>query len=113
MAIVVRVLQSLPLIIFLVVLALVIYFVVSWLRSPQRAKEVLIQFFTVFNIILSVFFGLASLYALFEHNDPVLELTASFLVVALLALGITRICRARFVKNNPHYKDKPANTEWR
>lgn len=106
MAIIARLLQSLPLVILLVVLALVIYFVVSWVRSPQRAKEVLIQFFTVFNIILSAFFLLASAYAFFEGNQSVLELTGSFLVVAVLALIITRICRWRFVKNNPHYMDK-------
>lgn len=106
MAIVVRLLQSLPLVIVLLVLACVIYFVVSWLRSPTRAKEILIQFFTVLNCVLSVLFALASAYALFEGNWTVLELTGSFLVVALLALAITRICRWRFVKHNPHYKDK-------
>ena len=34
MALVARLLQSLPLVIVLVILALVIYFVVSWARSP-------------------------------------------------------------------------------
>ena len=56
MALVARLLQSLPLVIVLVILALVIYFVVSWARSPERAKEVLIKFFTVFNSILLIFF---------------------------------------------------------
>lgn len=106
MAVVVRLMQSLPLIIALVVLALVVYFVVSWLRSPTRAKEILIQFFTVLTIVLSVFFALASIYAWFENNEPVLELTVSFLVVSLLALGITRICRRVFLKHHPHYVDK-------
>lgn len=81
-------------------------FVVSWARSPERAKEVLIKFFTVFNSILSIFFLLATAYAFFEGNQPVLELTVSFLVVAVLALVITRVCRWRFVKNHPHYMDK-------
>ena len=106
MALVARLLQSLPLVIVLVILALVIYFVVSWARSPERAKEVLIKFFTVFNSILSIFFLLATAYAFFEGNQPVLELTVSFLVVAVLALVITRVCRWRFVKNHPHYMDK-------
>lgn len=106
MAIIARLLQSLPLVIVLIVLAVIIYFVVSWLRSPQRAKEVLIQFFTVLNSILSGFFLLATAYAFFEGNQPVLELTVSFLVVTVLALVITRVCRWRFVKNNPHYMDK-------
>ena len=74
MALVARLLQSLPLVIVLVILALVIYFVVSWARSPERAKEVLIKFFTVFNSILSIFFLLATAYAFFEGNQPVLEL---------------------------------------
>lgn len=112
MSIVVRLLQSLPLVIFLVVLALVVYFVVSWLRSPTRAKEVLIQFFTVFTLVLSAFFVLASIYAWFEHNGAVLELTLSFLVVALIAFGITRLCRWRFVKHHPHYKDKGIDIEF-
>ena len=112
MALIVRLLQSLPLVIFLIVLAIVIYFVVSWLRSPTRAKEVLIQFFTVLNLILSSFFLLASAYALFEHNQPVLELTGSFLVVALVALAITRVCRWRFVKHHPHYKDKSVHVRF-
>lgn len=106
MAIVVRLMQSLPLVIFLVVLALVIYFAVSWSRSPTRAKEILIQFFTVFTLVLSGFFTLASIYAWFENNGAVLELTTSFLVVSLIALGITRICRRVFLKHHPHYKDK-------
>ena len=101
MALVARLLQSLPLVIVLVLLALIIYFVVSWARSPERAKEVLIKFFT-----LSIFFLLATAYAFFEGNQPVLELTVSFLVVAVLALVITRVCRWRFVKNHPHYMDK-------
>ena len=65
MALIARLLQSLPLVIFLAVLAVVIYFFVSWLRSPQRAKEILIQVFTVLNTALSAFFLLASAYALF------------------------------------------------
>ena len=106
MALIVRLFQSLPLVIVLVVLAIVIYFVVSWMRSPQRAKEVLIQFFTVFSLIISGLFLLATLYAWFERNVPVLEITATFLIVGLLALCITRLCRWRFVKHHPQYKEK-------
>lgn len=104
MALLVRLLQSLPLVIFLIILAVVVYFVVSWLRSPRHAKAALIKLFTVLNCILSVVFALASAYALLEHNGTVLELTASFLAVAVIALIITRICRWRFVKNNPNFR---------
>ena len=56
---------------------------------------------------LAAFFGLASLYALSEGNGDVLDLTLSFMVTALVALGITRICRAVFLKHNPSYRMKP------
>ena len=112
MAIIARLLQSTPLVIALVVLAVVVYFFVAWLRSPLRAKEILIKLFTVLTIVLSVAFGLASLYAFAEYNMKVLEITGSFLVVALVALGITRFCRWRFVRNHPQYKNKALPTKY-
>ena len=86
--------------------------VVAWVKSPLRAKEILIKLFTVITIVLSVAFGLASLYAFFEHNVKVLEITGTFLVVSLVALGITRICRWRFVKRHPQYKNKAMPTKY-
>lgn len=112
MAIIARILQSVPLVIALVVLAIVVYLFVAWLKSPLRAKEILIKMFTVITIVLSVIFGLASLYAFAESNVKVLEITGSFLVVALLALGITRLCRWRFVRNHPQYKNKALPTKY-
>ena len=100
MAIIVRLLQAWPLI------------VVSWAKSPTRAKEVLIKLFTVLTGVLAVLFTLASLYAFFEHNMNVLELVGSFDIIVVVALLITRICRWRFVKNHPNYKDKPEKTDW-
>lgn len=100
MGLLVRMLQSLPLVIVLIILAIVIYFVVSWMHSPTKAKEVLIQFFTVISLIISAFFLLASAYAFLESNVPVLEITVPFLIVGVLALIITRICRWRFVKHH-------------
>lgn len=112
MAIIARILQSVPLVIALIVLAIVVYLFVAWLKSPLRAKEILIKMFTVITIVLSVIFGLASLYAFAESNVKVLEITGSFLVVALLALGITRLCRWRFVRNHPQYKNKALPTKY-
>lgn len=112
MAIIARILQSVPLVIALVVLAIVVYLFVAWLKSPLRAKEILIKMFTVITIVLSVIFGLASLYAFSESNVKVLEITGSFLVVSLLALGITRLCRWRFVRNHPQYKNKALPTKY-
>ena len=105
MALVARLLQSVPLVIALVVLAIVVYVFVAWVKSPLRAKEILIKLFTVITIVLSVAFG-------FEHNVKVLEITGTFLVVSLVALGITRICRWRFVKRHPQYKNKAMPTKY-
>ena len=60
MALVARLLQSVPLVIALVVLAIVVYVFVAWVKSPLRAKEILIKLFTVITIVLSVAFGLES-----------------------------------------------------
>ena len=106
MGLLVRMLQSAPLVVALIILAIAIYFVVSWTHSPTKAKEVLIRFFTVITFVISVLFLLASAYAFLEQNTAVLELTVPFMVVGIIAFIITRICRWRFVKNHPHYKDK-------
>ena len=101
-----RLSRSLPLVIALVVLAFVIYFVVSYRRTPTRAKEVLIQVFTVICSIISIFFILASLYALLDGNQAVFELAASFAGVGVVGLIITLICKYFFKKHHPHYKYK-------
>ena len=80
MALVARLLQSVPLVIALVVLAIVVYVFVAWVKSPLRAKEILIKLFTVITIVLSVAFGLASLYAVLVHKVKVLEITVTFLL---------------------------------
>ena len=112
MTILLRLLQAWPLMVILAILALIIYLLVSWAKSPIRAKEILIKFFTVLTITLTAFFTLASLYALLEHNMTVFELVASFDVIAIVALLITRFCHWRFVKNHPNYKNKPEKTDW-
>ena len=100
-----RLTRIIPLLLLLAFAAGVVYVVASWRYSPARAKEILIKAFTVLNVALAAFFGLASLYALSESNSDVLDLT--FMVTALVALGITRICRAVFLKHNPSYRMKP------
>ena len=91
-----RLSRSVPLLVALVLLALIIYFVVSWRSSPTRAKEVLIRVFTVLCSALAI-----------DGNQPVLELVASFAGVSVLGLVITLICRWRFKKNHPHYRFAP------
>ena len=88
-----RLTRIIPLLLLLAFAAGVVYVVASWRYS--------------LNVALAAFFGLASLYALSESNGDVLDLTLSFMVTALLALGITRICRAVFLKHNPSYRMKP------
>lgn len=111
----IRILQSLPLVIALGVLAVVVYFVVSWRKSPARAKEVLIKLFLILTSVLSAFFLLATLYAVIESNANVGELFGAFLGVSLIALAITLICRWRFRVNHPNYRYTPqrARTQFR
>ncbi len=103
----VRLFRAIPLLIALAVLAGVIYIVVAWKASPTRAKEILIKAFTIINGVLTGFFALASLYAVADKNPDVFELFVTFLIVAVIALVITLICRAVFLRHNPNYKQKP------
>lgn len=107
----VRIVRMIPLLLFLAVLAAGVYLYVSYRQSPLRAKEVLIKMFTWVNGALTVFFGLATLYAVFESNTPVFDLAFSFMLAALLGLAITLFCRWRFIKHHPLYKFKAADAK--
>ncbi len=109
MGLLARLSRMIPLIIALALVAAIIYVVFTYLHSPARAKEVLIKVFTWLTGLLSAFFGLATLYALFESNSGVLDLAGSFLVVTLVALAITRFCNYRFLKHHPSYRKKPTD----
>ena len=102
-----RLSRIVPLLVFLGVVAAVIYLVVAATRSPERAKEVLIKVFTVLNSAITVFFAIVSLYAWFEGNENVFDLAFWFGVTGLVCLGITYFARWRFLKNHPHYRMKP------
>lgn len=102
-----RIIRSLPLVILLVAIALVVYFYFFYRHSPKRAKEVMIKLFTGIGIALTVFFGIACIYAWAEHNDTAFDFALGFLVVALITLLIARISHFNFVRRNPHYKEKP------
>ena len=105
-----RLSRIVPLLIVLAVVAGLVYLVAAWRHSPNRGKEILIRLFTWLTGALSVVFLLISLYALLDGNALILDLGASFLVAALIGLGITRICRAVFVRNHPGWKQKPVRT---
>ena len=106
MGAILRLMQCLPLVVTLVVLACLIYLVVAYTQSPNRAKEVLIKVFTALNGTLSIALGLVCLYCLAEGNQGMLEFFGMFLAVAVAALLITRICRAVFVHRHPNYEFK-------
>ena len=99
--------RSLPLLIALIVLAIVIYAVVSWRRTPTRAKEVMIKVFLVLCTAIAAFFALASIYAVVDGNEPVFELAISCAVVGVVGLIVTLICRYVFRKHHPHYVVEP------
>ena len=107
MSALIRLLQSLPLVIALCVLALVLYVVISWVKSPTRAKEILIKVFMVLTIALCVVFAFGTVYALIESNTNVAEFFGAFLAIAAIALAVTLVCRWRFRKNHPNYTYKP------
>ena len=104
----IRLYRILPLLVLLAVVAAVVYLIMSFRYSSERAKAALIRVFTWLCIILSVAFGIITLYALFEHNEPVIELFGSCLAVTVIGLVITRICNAIFRKNHPHYGEDVA-----
>ena len=103
-----RLSRIVPLLAVLAVIAAVVYVVMSFRYSSERAKATLIQVFTWLTGGLSVIFALVTIYALFEQNIPVIELFASFLGTTLVGLAITRICNAVFKRNHPHYGEDVA-----
>ena len=80
----IRLYRILPLLLVLAAIAVIVYFVLSWRSSSTRAKEVLIRVFTWITIVISVFLGIVTLYAVFEQNVPVIELAGSCLAVGLI-----------------------------
>ncbi|WP_261430177.1 guanylate cyclase [Xiamenia xianingshaonis] len=102
----VRLVRMIPVLVVLALLAAGVYLYISYRHSPLRAKEVLIKMFLVLTIALSAFFGIVTLYALFEANAGVFDLFFSFMLAALVGLGITLVCRWRFLKHHPAFKDK-------
>ena len=106
----VRLFRMLPVNIFLGVVALVIYLVVSARQSPVRAKEVLIKVFLVITGVLSGLCLLGSLYALADGHSAAFELIFAFFIASLVCLGITLVCRYIFLKHHPSYRKKPLRT---
>ncbi len=104
----IRLYRILPLLVLMAFIAVVVYLIMSFRYSSDRAKATLIKVFTWFCAVLSVVFGVITLYALFEQNQPVIELTGSCLAVTLIGLVVTRICNRVFRKDHPHYGEEVA-----
>ena len=100
----IRLFRSLPLIILFVVLALVVYAVVASRDSSDRAKVVLLRLFGAVTSFLTVLFSVGVAYALLEDNMFAADISAGFAVVSAVALGITLVCRHRFLKNRPAWR---------
>lgn len=104
----IRLYRILPLLAVLAVLAVVLYLIMSFRYSSDKAKAVLIRVFTWLCGILSIFFALATAYAIFDANQMVIELVASCLAVTLVGLVVTRVCNYVFKKNHPRYGEEVA-----
>ena len=103
MPILARISRIVPLLIVLAVIAGVVYVVMSFRYSSNRAKATLITVFTWLMGVLTIVFVIMALYALIEHNDTVIELGLSFAAVTLIGFGVTRLCNRAFKKNHPEY----------
>ena len=104
----IRLYRILPLLVVMAVVAVVVYLIMSFRYSSDKAKATLIKVFTWMCAILSVFFAIATVYALFEQNTPVFEVVGSCLAVTVIGLVVTRICNWVFRKNHPYYGEEVA-----
>lgn len=104
----IRLYRILPFLILLAVIIGIAYLIMSFRYTSERAKGMLIKFLTALFSALSVALGAVTLYALFERNQPVIELFGSCVVITIIGLVVTRICNAIFRKNHPHYGEKIA-----
>ena len=104
----IRLYRILPFLVLLAVIVLVAYLIMSFRYTSEKAKATLIRFLTWLFGILSILIGLVTLYAVFEQNQPVIELFGSCLAITVIGLVVTRICNAVFRKNHPHYGEQVA-----
>lgn len=104
----IRLYRILPFLILLAVVVLIAYLIMSFRYTSEKAKATLIKFLTWLFSILSVLLGLITLYALFEQNQPVIELFGSCVAITVIGLVVTRICNVVFRKNHPRYGEPVA-----
>lgn len=104
----IRLYRILPFLVLLAVVIGIAYLVMSFRYTSEHAKATLIRFLTWLFGVLSVLLALVTAYALFEDNQPVIELFGSCLAITAIGLATTRICAAVFHRNHPAYGEKAA-----
>ncbi len=113
----IRLTRIAPFAAFLVALAVLIYLIARFRFPSARAKQIVIDFFTVISVVLCIVLGIITLLTVLDNNIFAGELFGSFLVAALLGLIIVRVCNWRFLKKYPQYKHRPEDvfiyTFWR
>lgn len=95
----------------------VIYIIARFRFPSARAKQIVIDVFTVISVVLCVALAFITLMTVLDSNMFAVELFGSFLVAALLGLLIVRLCNRSFLKKYPQYKHRPEDafvyTGWR
>lgn len=99
----IRLARALPLVLALAALAGAAYLVLAWTRSPDRARAVVIRLLAAVTGLLTALFCLASAYALFEGNGPVLDLFGGFAAVSALSLGVVLLRAWRYARSHPGF----------
>ena len=106
----IRLTRIVPFVIFLAVLAVIIYLIARFRFPSARAKQIVIDFFTAICVVLCVALGFITLLTVLDSNAFAVEIFGSFLAAAVLGLIAVRICNWRFLKKYPQYKRKPNET---
>ena len=103
----IRLTRIVPFVIFLAVLAVVIYLVARFRFPSARAKQIVIDFFSVICIVLCIVLGFITLLTVLDKNEFAVEIFGSFWAAAVLGLVVVRLCNWRFLKKYPQYKHRP------
>lgn len=103
MSALIRLARALPLVLALAAAAGVAYLALSSIHSPDRAKAILIRLLAAVTGALSALFCLASAYAVFEGNGPVLDLFGAFAAVSALSLALVLLWAWRYARAHPGF----------
>ena len=113
----IRLTRIVPFVIFLAILAVVIYLIARFRFPSARAKQIVIDFFTDICVVLCIGLALITLLTVLDNNTFAVEIFGSFLAAAVLGLIVVRICNWSFLKKYPQYKHRPDEafvyTTWR